>query len=208
MNFTWIAVLLVAALLLRPALRIVIAALFGKSIGKAALDRQPDRISLTRIDSANLRNPARVQSVSAEFEKSGFEDAGLYSIREMKGVSVRLLANRADSMAAAVYEHPAVGVFFDIVSRYVDGRVSTYSSAIATGLKRPDHVTMVNMVGASPSAVLERVRRERSPHGLRDVTPASVGPDFIAAYAEYVKWMKERGVSTSEVIEVARRKAA
>lgn len=208
MNFGFIALIVAAVLFMTPVGRILIATVFGKAIGKAALDKQPDTISLVRTDASKLRNASSVQAMAAEFQGSGFESAGIYSITEMPGVCVQLLASRADSMAAAIYDHPRAGVFFDIVSRYTDGDVYTHSTAQATGLKRPPHVHSVNAPGVAPIALLERARRERPKQDLKECTASNVVAEFTAAYAEYVAWMKGRGISTSEVVEVARRKAA
>jgi hypothetical protein len=207
-NLGFIALLAVAALLMTPLRRIVIASLFGKAIGKAALAKQPDTIRLVKTDAAKLRNASSVQALAAEFQSSGFESAGVYSIPEMPGVNVQLLASSGDSMAAAIYDHPAAGVFYDIVSRYRGGDVYTHSTAHATGLHRPPYVHSVNAPGIEPLVMIEWARRERPKEGLKPCNTSSVAPDFVAAYAEYVAWMKGKGISTAEVVEVAKRKAA
>lgn len=208
MNLGFIALVAVAVLIISPLSRLVVAAVFGKAIGKAALDKQPDIITLERTDPAKLRNATRVQAVADEFRRSGFESAGTYTIREMLGVHVELLAHRDDSMAGAIYDHPAVGVFYDVISRYVDGATCTYTTARITGIKRPPNARTVNVPEALPTALIEEARRDRPQQGLRSCSTSSVVSDFVAAYGEYMAWMKHRGVSTSEVMEVAKRKAA
>lgn len=208
MNLGFVVLLAFAALMMTPLPRILIAALFGRSIGKIALAKQPDTITLQQSDHTKLRKSDRVQELSAEFQRSGFESAGVYSITEMPGVSVELLAHRAESMAAAIYDHPAAGVFYDVASRYEDGATCTYTTARTTGIKRPPQAHMVNVPEAEPRALIERARRERPQKGLRPCSTSSVVADFITAYAEYISWIKQRGVSTAEVVEVAKRKAA
>ena len=56
MNTGTIALIAIAIFLLTPLSRIVLAALFGQSIGEAALKRQPDTIHLRAFEQAKFRH--------------------------------------------------------------------------------------------------------------------------------------------------------
>ena len=163
-------------LVLTPLSRLLIAALFGRSIGEKALARQPDTITLAPTDPSRLRHAERLRAVVAEFQSAGFEDGGLHSIPEMPGVSVQLMAHRGDSMAAAIYDHPVAGLFFDTVSRYVDGSTCTYTTAPATGLKHRENTRVVSLPGAEPAALIQRAKRDRPQHGLKGCSPPPSAP--------------------------------
>jgi len=208
MSYGTIALIALAIFFMTPLSRIVLAAVFGRQIGAAALAKQPDTISLQRTNASTLRNAARVQSVAAEFQRRGFDDAGVYSITEMPGVYVQLLAHRADSMYGAIYDHPVAGVFYDVVSRFVDGGASTHTTARATGLKQRPNTRMTNLPGTEPGALIEAARRERRQSGLKSCSAGTAVIDFQTAYAEYIAWMKQRGITTGEVVDVAKRKVA
>ncbi len=208
MSYGTIVLIAVAILLLTPLSRIVIAALFGRTIGQAALARQPNTIHLKPTDAAKLRHAARVQALAAEYQQRGFESAGAYAIPEMPGVSVLLQANRSESMYAVIYDHPVAGVFYDVVSRYADGSSWTYTTARASGLKQRPDVHMTNLPGAEPTALVESARRERPTAGLKSCSREAAVQDFETAYADYMAWMKQRGISTGEVVSVAKRKVA
>jgi len=208
MNLGTVVLIALAILLFTPLSRIALAAVFGRSIGRAALDRQPDSIHLKAFDATKLRHAERVESVTRAYAVAGFEDAGLYTIPEMPGVHVRLMANSNEWMYAAIYDHPAVGVFYDVVSRAEDGSSWTFTTARATGIKHRDNAHMTNLPGAEPGALATACMRKRPATGLRTCTKASAVRDFEAAYAEYIAWMKQRGLSRGEVVEVARRKVA
>ena len=208
MNTGTIALIAIAIFLLTPLSRIVLAALFGRSIGAAALKRQPDTIHLQATEPSKFRDSGRIQSLANQYERCGFESAGTYTIPEMPGVHVQLLVNPAEAMHAAIYDHPVVGVFYDVVSRYADGSARTYTTARETGLKHRSNVRMTNLPGAEPTALIESTRRERPLVGLRECTMANAVGDFELAYEEYVAWLKSRGLSTGEVVAVARRKVA
>src|SRR5215831_1344595 len=203
-----IILLALAVIFMTPLGRILIAALFGKAIGKAALAKQPDTIRLVPTEISKLRKANRVQSVAAEFQHAGFENAGVFYVPEMAGLYIQLLANRAESMSGAIYDHPVAGVFYDVYSRYVGGGSFTCTTAHATGLNRPENAKTVNMPGAQPSALIDKNRRERPQGGLKSCTPGTVGAEFTSAYAEYMAWMKQRGITNKEVVKVATRKVA
>ena len=208
MNLGTVALIALAIFLLTPLSRIVLAAVFGRSIGQAALARQPDTIHLKVIDASKLRHAGRVESLAREYQQLGFESAGVYTIPEMPGVSVQLLAHRGESMYAVIYDHPVAGVFYDVVTRYADGSAWTYTTARATGIKHRSNVRMSNLPGAEPAALVDNSRRERPQTGLRPCDTRNAVADFENAYAEYMAWMKQRGLSTGEVVEVAKRKVA
>ena len=197
-----------ALFFMTPLSRIVIAALFGKSIGKAALAKQSDTIRLMPTEASKMRKAELVQSVAALYQRAGFQSAGVFYIPEMPGVYVQLLANSAESMGGAIYDHPVAGVFYDVFSRYVGGSSITHTTAKATGLNRPENAKAVNLPGVNATTLIERARKERPQSGLKPCTTTTVGPDFVAAYAEFMAWIKQRGISTSEVVKVATRKVA
>lgn len=208
MNTGTIALIAVAIFLLTPLSRIVLAALFGQSIGEAALKRQPDTIHLRAFEQAKFRHASRVQNLASEYEQGGFESAGTYTIPELPGVQVQLLAHPGESMVATIYDHPVAGVFYDVVSRYTDGSAWTYTTARETGIKHRSNVHMTNLPGAEPAVLIESSRRERPQAGLRGCTTSNAVAEFESAYSDYVKWLKTRGISTGEVVDVARRKVA
>ena len=203
-----IALVVLAALLLSPLGRLVIAALFGRSIGQAALASQPDVIHLQRCEAASLRNGEKVSALVSDYRKCGFEDAGLYTIPELKNTRVQLLANPKQSMYGAIYDHPAVGVWCDVVSRYADGSSWSFSTSRATGIKPLPNVHMNHLPGTSATGLIERARINRPAVGLKPASPASAVAEFERAYAEYIAALKQRGISTGEVVETAKRKVA
>lgn len=203
----WV-IALVAVTVLSPLFRVLIALVAGKKIGAAALARQPDRIDLTRTAPTAWKNNAATGAIAAVLTSRGFEDAGVYTIPEMPGILVQLLAHSGEGVYAAIYEHAQAGVWFDLVSRFQDGTSVTYTTSPATGLKpRPGHPS-VNMRGSETGAVLNKLLAMRP---KRPNAGASVGMAvsfFEQAYAETIAYRKRVGISTSEVVKTATRKAA
>lgn len=188
--------------------RVLIALLFGKSIGAQALANQPDRIRLDRGGDDTWKNPSRAATVVQPLLARGFEDAGVYTVAEMPGLVVQLLVHSADRLLGCVYEHPRAGTWFEFACRYADGTSATFTTSRPTGLDpRPGHF-VVHAPNASPLALWNRARAER-PSGMpNDVSTGTVVRLFEDAYAEAIAWRKANGISTGEVTKVALRKAA
>jgi hypothetical protein len=203
----WVGALVVVAVL-RPVLKIVIALVAGKQIGASALAKQPDRITLQRASATAWKNGDAPRQVASTLKERGFEDVGVYSVPELPGILVQLLAHSGEGVYAAVYEHPQAGSWLDLVSKFQDGTSLTYSTSPPTALKpRPGHPS-VNMRGAKPDAVLDKMlaMRPRKPNAGASVGMAvSV---FETAYAEGIAYRKQVGISTQEVVGTATRKAA
>jgi hypothetical protein len=203
----WIGALIVFGVL-SPLIKYVIAAVAGKQIGVKALAQQPDRIHLQTGSSASWKHAAPAQKIGQALVARGFTDAGVYTIPELPGVVVQLLANVNESLYAAVYEHPRAGTWFDLVTRYQDGSSVTYSTSLPTALKpRPGHPT-VNLPGIEPQAMLDRVLAQRPRRPLKPVAPDQAVAVFEQGYADSIDYRKQVGISTGEVMGTAARRVA
>jgi len=206
-----ILVLLAILLLLgaaRPLLKQLIARLLGRAIGEHALQQQPDTIHLERAVSPQWTNPSAIATIADPLLSRGFQDAGTYRIAELAPIQVRLLAHPGDFFYAAIYQHAQAGVWFDLYSRYRNGRTATFTTCRPTGLSsRPGHLN-VNMHGSSAVAVLDRARAERPKDAFAPVSAEQATADFEAGYAESIAWRRKRGISAREVAEVAKQSRA
>jgi hypothetical protein len=200
--------LLVALPLVSRIVMWFVAHVFGRAIGEHALSQQPDRITMTSAGVNAWKHPATSVTLARALEQNDFESAGVYTVAEMPGLAVQLLAHRAESWLAAVYEHPKAGNWVDIATRFADGTSCTFSSLPPTGLDpRPGH-PVVNLPGAAPATLLVRARAERKRGVMVTVTPETASKLFADAYADSIAWRKTRGVGTHEVVKVAEKRRA
>lgn len=203
----WVGALIVFTLI-SPLIKYVIALVAGKQIGAQALAQQPDRIHLQRTGPQTWKNPARPSAIATALTSRGFQDVGVYTIPEMPGLLVQLLANSRDGFYAAIYEHPQAGVWFDLVSRFQDGTSVTFSTSRPTALKpRPGHPS-VNLSGLEPVAVLEKALAQRPNRYVQAVSTSMAVGVFEQSYAESIAYRKQTGISTGEVVRTAGRKVA
>jgi hypothetical protein len=204
----WVGALVVVTLLSPVLLRALVVLVAGRRIGAAVLARQPDDIRLERAAATAWKNGAAPGAIAAVLTSRGFEDAGVYTVPEMPGILVQLLAHPGEGVYAAIYEHAQVGIWFDLVARFQDGTSLTYTTSPATALKPRHGHPIVNLRGSETVAVLDKLlaMRPKRPH-----SGASVGMAvsfFEQAYAETIAYRKKVGISTREVIQTATRKAA
>jgi hypothetical protein len=168
-----------------------------EDVGKKALDAQPDRITL-----APGKTPAKAEAQNAvsSLERRGFERAGSFEVREMKGVMLHMLVKPVESAVAVVYEHVQAGVWSDLSTRYADGSSYTItSSRIGGGLDdRPGH-TMVRSPGQPPAMLAVRLMKERPAGQMKQISAAEFARVFEEAYAESTAWRKGKGLSADEV---------
>ena len=207
-SILYLVVALVAISVLSPVLRMLIAAVAGKQVGAAALAKQPETIHLEKKDASAWKNAAGANALARPLLARGFEDAGTCTVREMPGLVVQLLAHSGDSVYAAVYEHPKVGQWLDVYSRYQDGTSFTVTTAKPTGMNpRPGHDT-VHVSDSTPEQVLMRALQAR-PRKWFDTTSAERAiPVFEKAYADSMAYRKLVGVSRKEVMNVAMKRNA
>ena len=212
-DLLWIAVLGLAWAILkyRPQwFHAVLVAVMGKTgleaLGRKAMRGQPDSITLMPGGS-----PGRPEARSAleSLERRGFRPAGSFVIPEMQNLPVHFLAKEEESAIAVVYEHPKVGVWCDLVSRYVDGSTITVTNAkMGGGLEsRPEHVT-IRTPGLTPAALHIRLLRDRPAKPLRTVRAEEIPGVFAQAYAQETAWRKGRGLSADEVRRAALERSA
>jgi len=189
-------------------LRLGIAATHGKEIGQKALDQQPDHIHLIRADDGAWKNRKQAAELAEPLTGTGFEDAGIYSVDEMKGVILRLFVRPSDGLLATLYEHPRVGHWVEISTRFQGGGGFAVTSLPPNGLEdRPDY-PIRRFPGMTPMTLLSRMRAEK-PQGIPEViTRDNAAERFEFAYAEGIAWRKQNGVSQREVMQVAMKKAA
>jgi hypothetical protein len=206
----WLLAGLVALVVLGPLARFAVATLLGPAIGRAVLARQPDAITLAPAAPDPWRDPETIERTSRSLEAEGFAPAGDYSIVELPGARVRLLAHEGRGWFAAIHEHAEAGTWFDLVQVHADGTSVTWTTSSPTGLEdRPGH-PIHRVMGAHPAELFLRACREAAVSGCeREAAGRMEATEvFRRAYAESMAWRKARGISRLEVLRAASRERA
>ena len=210
-----LAALIALPIVLRVALRIF-ALLFvrtalikaAEDVGQRALTQQADRIHLSKRGPQTWTRPDEAGALALPLLENGFTDVGTYAVDELPGVLVRLLTDERNGMLGVVYEHPRTPHWVELVTRYADGSVATFTTMRPTGLSaRPRHKTL-HAPGYDAGGLLHRALGERPAGPFAPVSPATAVQQFEDSYADYIAWRKRQGISAREVVQVATRKRA
>jgi len=207
----WIAILgaLAVFAFAGPLMRLAIAAVFGRQVAAQAVAKQPDTIHLEPASPGAWQDPDNARQVTDAIRALGFADAGTFTVPELPGVTLALLAHPSAALYAAIYQHARAGAWFEFFRRNFDGTGVTFSTLPPTGLAdRPGH-PVVREPGSDPRRLYERATSARGATG--DAEPASVEAAirvFEAGYAEAIAWRKQNGVSRTEVMRIAGKRAA
>jgi len=166
------------------------------------MEQQPDRVRLVHQDLHSWRGNAAISRNADALFSKGFSEAGLYTVREMPGVMVRFLVKQMESMYAAIYMHPGMGVWVSLVTIYGDGRSATYTNAPETGLdQRPGH-PIVHLGSLGGQELYARALAERPKGVFKPIMAEDVVAAYERAHADHMAWRKSRGGSSAN--EVAR----
>lgn len=186
------------------------AALRGaaQDIGRRAIQKQPDRVHLSERGPHVWRHPDQAGALAMPLLENGFTDVGTFAVEEMPGVFVRLMVDARNGILGIVYEHPRAAHWLELISRYPDGTSASFTTLRPTGHSpRPGH-PIVFAPALDAGALLVRTLKERPPQATNAITRKSAVQQFEDGYADTIAWRKNRGVSATEVIRVATRRAA
>jgi len=210
-----VAAALMIPILLRIGLRVfalllVRAAVIkaAEDVGQRAVDQQPDHIHLTRRGPQDWAQPDAAAALAMPLLENGFSDAGSYAIDELPGVLVRLMPDEHNGMLGIVYEHSRAPHWVELVTRYANGTVATFTTLRPTGLSPLPGYSTFHAPGLDAGALLHRALQERPKGAVTSVTTATAVKLFEHGYAEQIAARKRRGVSAGEVVRVATRKVA
>jgi hypothetical protein len=190
---------------LRPLLRVVIALVAGRSIGKRVLEEQPDRIELREAGLQAWQDSAAADRMTEPLLHLGYEPAGTFTVPQLPGVVLRLLVQARECVLGIVYEHPKAGHWVELVTRYAGGTAFTVSSSADRGLApRPGH-PVTHLPGAASAVLHSRLLLLRPQAGMERIEAARAAEAFARGYAAAMAWRKSQGISRGEVVRVAAR---
>jgi hypothetical protein len=173
-------------------------------VGKRALARVPEQISLSRNDEAPIKNRSEVEAQVGLLLEAGFKDLGTYSVDKMPGVHIRMLHHPETSVAAHIYDHTRVGSWIEFASRYADGTSHTLTTLPPTGLEHPSWVRMIRAdQSIATDQLYQQFLKQRDWHNIKPVSAEEVVREFEEGYLRIMIWRQNSGITPEEVAKVA-----
>jgi hypothetical protein len=175
-----------------------------RDVAKRAGDRVPNEIHLIPATMIMWKDEDKWRAAYNALETRGFRHAGNYRVQEI-GVDVQFLINDQHCALACVYNHPAAGVFMDIVTRYEDGSSVTFANRGASGLDQHPQLQNRFLGEITPNALIDKAFSERPPSPMCPIREEDIVPDFCRVWKEYKEWRNKRGTSAEEVERIYER---
>jgi hypothetical protein len=153
-------------------------------------DRLPEALHL-----APLRAEAKLGAMAAEVASRalcdvGFEDAGLWTVEGMPGMSVALLAHRAQSMLAAVHFAGDAKPWDELTTFYANGDEVTFTNLAAGGRPARSGARRVCVDGCCGLELYMRALTERPMGVMRSVDVATAATHYEHSYARWRAWCR------------------
>lgn len=173
-------------------------------VGKRALTRVPQQVSLVRTEFPTWTHGSEVEQQAAPLRSQAFKDLGVYSVNTIPGVFIRMMAHPQTYVAAHIYDHPKSGSWTELVTRYNDGSSHSLSTLPTTGMDHPEWFRKIQADKNTPNDQLYRqFLTQREWHGIKSVAPEDSIREFEENYAKLAAWRQERGITPKEVAHVA-----
>lgn len=173
-------------------------------VGKRALARVPQQVSLQKTEFPKWTHEAAVEQQFAPLRKEGFTDLGVYTVSTIPGVMIRMMAQPETYVAAHIYDHPKSGSWTEFATRYNDGSSHSLSTLPPTGMDHPDWFRKIQADKNTPTDQLYRqFLTQREWHGIKAMAPEDTIREFEEYYAKLSVWRQQRGITPQEVAHVA-----
>jgi hypothetical protein len=183
---------LVAVLVAWPALRPLAARLFADRLRPQVMDEPPDHIYLLRVAEPNWRQDEARRLAETQLAAAGFAEAGVYVVREMPELTLGLHAHAAEKAYAILYDHPRAGFWSELVTRFEDGSLTTFTTLEPAEVDVPDGSLYVSEPKLPLSLLWRRMLTERPRKPMLECTRARAAQDFEKGYAESIAFHKRR----------------
>lgn len=175
---------------------------------RQAILQQPDTVTLTRSDSPQWRNIAMIEGLANELAGAGFAEVGTFSVDKMPGVLLRMMLNSGANVVANLYDHPKGGTWAELVTRYEDGSWATATALPDKGVPRPDWIKTFRHPGASAAQLYRELIQQRPAGAMKLITSANAAADFEQGYLSYMTWLKNRDLSSVDVLRMVQKRNA
>ena len=194
----WLLIKIAPRLFVRQAGRIVLGAL-----GKHALQKVPDQITLSRVNTPQWKDAAAIQQQAGPLVRCGFNDLGTYTVDKMPGVLMRILFQPQTYVSAQICEHPKAGDWIEFATRYNDGSSDFLTTLPDQGITPPPFVRTVRVDRNTPAdSLYQHHLGQRKASGIKPVNPNDVAHEFEDAYLRYMVWKNNKGLKPEEVAKV------
>ncbi len=180
---------------------------FKRLISEGGGEQTPSAIHLVEDPEADWIAEEGPAPILGALRGEGFAPGRCYTIPEMPDFRLTSLFHPGDAVCCALYDHPQVGNWVDLVVQYQDGEELTVTNAPhGEEIDYRPEVRKIFRPGADISSLMAVLKENLEEKERIRITDDTFRGAFEEAYRKDMKWRNDRGgVSEEEVRRVARR---
>jgi hypothetical protein len=173
---------------------------FFKKLGKIAVAKIPEKVSLIEVDSHSWIDPARYEQNQVALELLGFHRGGTFVASPLKWVA-EFWVSAQPGLFAKIIDSDR-GIFAEVTVVNADGTTSSFENTEQCEFqhRQPDRWVHCGLI--TPAQIVEKALREASSNDGKQMNLAECVSAYEQVVNEDLEWRRGRGFSTEEMRRV------
>ncbi len=162
------------------------------------LQKMPEKISLTRIDSHSWSKASEYTHARAALERLGLERNPVFVASPQKWV-VEFWLGKDDGVFAAILDSPPCGIHTEFMASYEDGSTVSFENTEDCGRRHLETHNWIHCGTVEPDQLLERALKEHQAHHVGQMRLDDCVRAYERATNESLAWRRRVGFSSEEM---------
>jgi hypothetical protein len=171
---------------------------FFKKWAEIAVQKMPEKISFTQIDSYVWSNGSEYTNARSALEKLGLQRSPLFLASPQKWV-VEFWLSKEDGFFGAILDSPPCGIHTEFMVSYNDGSTVSFENTDECGRRHLENHNWLHCGTVGPDQLLQRVLRERRPHHVGQMSLSDSVQAYERAINESLAWRRKVGFTPAEM---------
>jgi hypothetical protein len=171
---------------------------FFKKLAEITVQKMPEKISLTQLDSYSWSKPSEYKQARAALEKLGLERNPAFVASPQKWV-VEFWLSKDDGIFAAILDSPPCGIHTEFMVSYEDGSTVSFENTEECGRRHLENHNWIHCGTVRPDQLLERASKERRPDHAGQMQLDDCVQAYERATNESLAWRRRIGLSPAEM---------
>lgn len=169
-----------------------------KKWAEITVQKMPERISFTQIDSHSWSKASEYEDARAALEKLGLERNPVFVASPQKWV-VEFWLGKDDGIFAAILDSPPFGVHTEFTVSYTDGSTVSFENTKECGRRHLENHNWIHCGSVRPDQLFEKALKERQPQYVGKMRLDDCVQAYERATNETLSWRRRVGFSPEEM---------
>lgn len=171
---------------------------FFKKWAEITVQKMPEKISFTRVDSDSWSEASEYARARAALEKLGLERNPVFMADPQKW-ALEFWLGKDDGIFAAIVDSPPCGIHTEFTVSYKDGSTVSFENTEDCGRRHLDNHNWIHCGTVGPDQLLERALKERQPDHVGKMSLHDCVQAYERATNESLAWRRKVGFSPEEM---------